>query len=93
MSVEYNVPNYDTVPDALDMLDDIFVSIQQNCQKPIAEKLRENDSINGSLVYRQVLSASLTEVAKVMNIIGTFTRNVKIAERLDDEQKHVEAQF
>lgn len=93
MSVEYNVPNYDTVPDAIDMLDDIVKSIKENNLEPLAEKLRENDSINGSLVYRQVLSASHEEICKVINIVNTFIRNVKIADKFDDEHKHMEAQF
>lgn len=93
MSIEYKVPEYDTEPSASDLVDDIFTSIQEVCLQPLAEKLRENDSINGSLVYRQVLSASHEELCKVLNILNRYKLNIKIADKLDEERKHIEAQF
>lgn len=93
--VDYpTVPDYDVVPEADDLIKEIIESIKTEVLQPIAEAKRSNDAMqDASPTLRQVFGLAHEKVAKSMNILHAYQRNIKEAQEIERKEAELRAMF
>ena len=88
------VVDYDTVPEASDLIDDVFKSIQEEILQPVAEAMRTNNELkNSSPTLNRVFGLTHEKIVKALNIVDAYKQNIKEAQKKDDEQEKLVASF
>lgn len=84
------IPVYDSVPEATDLIDDVYKVVRDNVLGKIARKIEQNQDNNGdqySHLLHQVYSAVHSEICAVLNLILAIDNAVEKSyekERQDD---------
>ncbi|QDP67401.1 MAG: hypothetical protein Unbinned6224contig1003_25 [Prokaryotic dsDNA virus sp.] len=88
------VVDYDTEPEASDLINDVFKSIQEEILQPVAEAIRSNNELtHSSPTLTQVFGLTHANVVKALNIVDAYKQNIKEAQELDKKEQLLRDSF
>ena len=89
-----SVVDYDTEPEASELIEDVFKSLQEEILQPVAEAMRTNNELtNSSPTLNQVFGLTHEKIVKALNIVDAYKQNIKEAQELDRKEQLIRDSF
>ncbi len=92
---EYKVEHYEDIPDSADLVDDITKNVRDNILSVLAKRIENNQNLGSGMSHalHTTLSATHTEICKVLNTLNAYKVAIDEAHVLDQKRKHEEASY